>query len=339
VIDKRRALIALGGVAALLLVVLFLVIRNGDDESVPSTTSTATTVVAARWPLTALPAEPDDPVDRPVIAVKVSNSPDASPQEGLDAADQVWEERVEGITRFIAMFQSTAAEPVGPIRSARDSDLDILAALGRPVFVWGGANEGVAARVATADVVSFNVDPDAAEDKFRDEARVAPDNLFITSTDAFWAKAGDATPGRSALPIGGLVGPLPGEPGAGAQVDFDGRTVVFAFQPEAEGYRRVQAGQEADVTGVFTNVVILATTYAAAPSDPRSPVAVTTGTGDATVLIAGNTVDATWTRATATDPYTLTDDATGQPLTLAPGRTWVALPEPDATQRISIDVG
>src|SRR5262245_50707964 len=99
------------------------------------------------WPLTALPAEADDPVDRPVVAVKVSNSPEAYPQQGLDHADMVIEERVEGITRFIAFFHSAGADPVGPIRSARDSDLDILASLGRPVFVWGGANEGVAARV------------------------------------------------------------------------------------------------------------------------------------------------------------------------------------------------
>jgi hypothetical protein len=81
-----------------------------------------------------------------------------------------------------------------------------------------------------------------------------------------------------------------------------------------------------------TNVVLLITPYGSAPSDANSPIALTTGTGDATVLIGGNAVDATWSRPTATDPYTLTDDATGEPLILPPGRTWVGLPESGVTR-------
>jgi Protein of unknown function (DUF3048) N-terminal domain/Protein of unknown function (DUF3048) C-terminal domain len=330
VTSKQKALAGLGGVAVVLAGVLVFVLTRGDDEEAAPATTEAATV----WPLTFLPAGPDDPVDRPVLAVKISNSPDAFPQEGLDAADMVIELRVEGITRFIALFQSTSDDPVGPVRSARDSDIDVLAALGRPVFVWGGANEGVAARVGTANVVSFNVDPDAAEDKFRDPDREAPNNLFIDSTDAFWDKAGDASPARSPLALGPAPNPLPGEPGRGVAVDFDGASVEFTWI-DGEGYRRIQEGQDGDASGRFENVVVLATTYAAAPSDPRSPDAVTTGTGDATVLIGGHTVDATWTRATSTDPFTLTDDATGQPLLLAPGRTWIALPEPGNTQRLA----
>ena len=50
------------------------------------------------------------------------------------------------------------------------------------------------------------------------------------------------------------------------------------------------------------------------------------------MLIGGNAVDATWSRPAATDPYTLTDDATGEPLVLAPGRTWIGLPESGVTR-------
>jgi hypothetical protein len=74
------------------------------------------------------------------------------------------------------------------------------------------------------------------------------------------------------------------------------------------------------------NVVLLVTPYGTAPSDPSSPIALTTGTGDATVLIGGNAVDATWTRAAPTDTFSLVDDATGQPLVLPAGRTWIGLP-------------
>lgn len=359
---KRAILIALGTAIPLLGGFFFVVSRGGDDP--PPTTTTAVTTTTApptRWPLTGLPAEPGAPTDRPAIAVKVSNSSDARPQVGLDVADLVVEERVEGITRLIAVFHSTASAPVGPIRSARDSDIDLLAALGRPVFVWGGANEGVAARVAGANVVSFNVDPDAAEDKFRDEARTAPDNLFIDSTDAFWAKAGDASAPQVPIPIDNGAGPttptttvpalpttgvppttapvattttvptLPGTPTPGVSVDYGGTQADFVWDAGRGGWARLQDGTPHVVaSGALlapTNVVLLTTPYGTAPSDPASPIALTTGTGDATVLIGANAVDATWNRPTATDPYTLTDDATGLPLVLPPGRTWIGLPE------------
>ncbi|HEY5887223.1 MAG TPA: DUF3048 domain-containing protein, partial [Acidimicrobiales bacterium] len=230
---KRKALIALGSAILILGVVLFVVTRGDDEAPAPTTTEVTTTTVPVYWPLTGLPAGAHDPVNRPAIAVKVSNSSDARPQIGLDKADIVIEERVEGITRLVAVFHSTTSAPVGPIRSARDTDIDLLGALGRPVFVWGGANEGVAARVATANVVSFNVDPDAAEDKFRDDTRAAPDNLFIDSTDAFWDKAGDASPARAPLPVpqGAPAegAPLPGTPTPGVAVDYGGTQADFVW--------------------------------------------------------------------------------------------------------------
>jgi len=363
---RRKALIALGAAIPVLGGVLFAVTRGGEDAPPPTTEAAVTTTVPPTvWPFTGLPAPEGAPVERAAIAVKVSNSPDARPQVGLDVADIVIEERVEGITRLIAVFHSTSSAPVGPIRSARDSDIDLLGALGRPVFVWGGANEGVAARVDTATVVSFNVDPDAAEDKYRDEERVAPDNLFIDSTDAFWAKAGDASPAVPPIPItsanGALTGPTPsttvpvttaptttppsttsapatrpGTPTPAVSVDYGGTQADFVWDAERQGWARIQDGTPHVVASgavlAPTNVVLLITPYGTAPSDPNSPIALTTGSGDATVLIGGNAVDATWSRPTATDPYTLTDDATGQPLVLPPGRTWVGLPESGVTR-------
>jgi len=358
---RRKALIALGAAIPVLGGVLFAVTRGGEDAPPPTTEAAVTTTVPPTvWPLTGLPAPDGAPVERAAIAVKVSNSSDARPQVGLDVADIVIEERVEGITRLIAVFHSTPSAPVGPIRSARDSDIDLLGALGRPVFVWGGANEGVAARVDTANVVSFNVDPDAAEDKYRDDARVAPDNLFIDSTDAFWAKAGDASPAVPPIPVGNAAGvptgaptttipsttvappttsptttapapTIPGTPTPAVSVDYGGTRADFVWDAERQGWARIQDGTPHVVASgavlAPTNVVLLLTPYGTAPSDPNSPIALTTGTGDATVLIGGNAVDATWSRPTATDPYTLIDDATGQPLILPPGRTWVGLPE------------
>jgi hypothetical protein len=336
-----RVKLALGVGASVLALAgaLYALLQADDDEEPPAAVATTTTEAPhPRWPLTGEVAAPDAPVRRPALAVKISNSSAARPQAGIAIADQVWEERVEGITRFIAVFHSTGTSPVGPVRSARDSDIDILAAFGRPIFVWGGANEGVAARVEAADVVSYNIDPDAAEDKFRDEERPAPDDLFLESTRAFWAKAEDASPARSPLSIGTGRRPPPGEAGDGVTIDLDGTQVAFVWDPGREGWARIQDGTphvsaEGDLVAP-TNVVVLSTEYGAAPSDPASPMAITIGTGDATLLIAGKIVDATWSRPTAADGFTFTDDTTGRPVRLAPGRSWVSLPEPGATARL-----
>jgi hypothetical protein len=108
------------------------------------------------------------------------------------------------------------------------------------------------------------------------------------------------------------------------------------WDPDREGWARLQDGTPHEVADgsvlAPTNVILLVTPYGAAPSDPASPIALTTGTGDATVLIGGNAVDATWSRPTATDPYSLIDDASGRRLVLAPGSTWIGLPESGVTR-------
>jgi len=76
------------------------------------------------------------------------------------------------------------------------------------------------------------------------------------------------------------------------------------------------------------NVLVIYTEYGASPADPRSPNALTVGSGELTAFLGdGTVVQGTWSRDAATAPYTLLDTA-GQPVLLTPGRTWVALPEP-----------
>ena len=90
-------------------------------------------------PLTGAPAPHGTIPDRPVLAVKIENLPEARPQAGLDRADIVYEEPVEGgITRFIALFQCDEANQVGPIRSGRTTDPEILVQYGKPPLAYSG---------------------------------------------------------------------------------------------------------------------------------------------------------------------------------------------------------
>jgi hypothetical protein len=311
---------------------------GGDDEDAepePEEVAQELEEAGAPWPLTGLPIE-GDPLQslRPALIVKIDNSEEARPQVGLNAADIVYEERVEGITRFAAVFHSTSQAPVGPVRSARSSDIDIITPYNNPIFAWGGANNGVAAQIEGAEVVSRNIDSAAVEDKFRDDERAAPHNLFITSTDDLWADPGDARSAPAQLqyrapdsPAGTGAAPTPG---VNIQYQGGGVEVDYVYDQARQGWVRFQNGTpHVDSDGVAVapaNVAVLYTEYAASPADPRSPDAQTVGSGEATIFLGdGTVVQGTWSRDSAANPYTILDTA-GQPILFTPGRTWVALP-------------
>lgn len=330
--SKTKVAVGIGGVVlvGLLAAVAYLLLSEEETTTDPPPPPEE----GAPWPLTGLASTAGDPLDRPTVAVKVSNGEAARPQAGINLADQVWEEQVEGISRLIAVFHSQDAAPVGPVRSARDSDVDLLGAFGTPVFVWGGANEGVAARVEASPLVSFNVDPDTAENKYRDENRTAPDNLFIDGTEPFFATDG-ATPPVAQFQYRADGEAVAGDPALGAEIDWGGSLVSYLWDDGRSGWVRVQDGTpHVDTEGEVVapaNVVVLLTEYGPAPSDPRSPVAITTGEGEATVLTEGRQVPARWSRTDPSAPFVVTDAATGAPVGLTPGTTWVALAQPGRT--------
>jgi hypothetical protein len=312
---------------------------GGDDEADggSSTTVSLPPGAVSTWPLTGLPIEGDQLLAlRPALIVKIDNSEEARPQVGINQADIVYEERVEGITRLAAVFHSTSQAPVGPVRSARSSDIDIVSAYNRPIFAWGGANNGVAAAVAGAELESRNVDSAAVDDKYRDDERPAPHNLFMTSTDDFWADPGTS---RSAPPqfqyrTDGAAANAGAAPTPGVNITYTGGdvSVDYVYDPARSGWVRFQNGtphvDEAGVPVAPANMLIIYTEYGASPADPRSPNALTVGSGELTAFLGdGTVVQGTWSRDSAIAPYTLLDTA-GQPVLLTPGRTWVSLPEP-----------
>ncbi|HKA03850.1 MAG TPA: DUF3048 domain-containing protein, partial [Acidimicrobiales bacterium] len=115
--------------------------------TVPTTTTTqATTTTSPPTTAAAVPVAPEvglpDPtgesLTRPALWVKIENTPEARPQSGLDQADVVYEQVTEaGITRFITLFNSEVPDVVGPIRSTRAMDSDVVSPLGG-VFAYSG---------------------------------------------------------------------------------------------------------------------------------------------------------------------------------------------------------
>jgi len=166
--QKRRFAfsIALAGIA-------LAACGGGGDSSESTTTSVAPTTVATteapttvpettttvpvpRMPLTGQPVVDEAIAVRPAIAAKIDNHPGARPQTGLNEADIVYEENVEKWTRFAVVFHSQGADPVGPIRSGRSQDINILTSLNRPLFLWSGGNAAVTSLIQKSELINMS---------------------------------------------------------------------------------------------------------------------------------------------------------------------------------------
>ena len=264
---------------------------------------------------------------RPALTVKIDNASAARPQTGINEADVVYEEIVEaGLTRFVAIFQSTSPGTVGPVRSGRTSDPILLEGFDRPLFAYSGANRGTNQAINASPLVDVGYD-NAASAYWRSSSRRAPHNLYA-STDSLWALHADRTDVPPAPFTFGWEGqPLPDSAIAAEGVTIDFGRVVVDYAWDGSGWRRSTNGEaHSDAQGVRvapTNVVVQFTTYGKSAADNRSPEARTTGSGTAWVFTAGHLMVAEWNRPDPGRPATITID--GEPVLLQPGRTWVAL--------------
>ena len=325
------------------------------STAAPAPTTTTTTTVAPVttsvdagipvWPPYAVEAALDglaaltgesvgpDVASRPIIAAKIDNYRRARPQWGLDQADLVIEENVEGVTRFVALYQTRLPGRIGPVRSARTGDLDLFSALNRPILVWSGGNPGVTRWVRSAASSGVLVDFSAQTNPCygRDRSRRAPHNLQLDPVCVLGRDLG-AGPGRPLFAIdAGWVPaePVRGRPDAGFEVQMDGVRAGWAWDGEAGVYRRAQNGQAhlaasgAQITA--KNVVELFVYHAPSPVDARSPNPITVGNGRAVVHRDGVAFDAVWIRDDAYQPFALTDPVSGLHIPLAVGTTFVEL--------------
>ena len=299
---------------------------------------TTPTETITRQPLTGRPIGDDaDLPQRPALAVKVDNHPEARPsQAGLAVADLVYEEIVEDDqTRFIAVFHGTGSSPVGPIRSSRSQDLPLLEPLGLPLFASSGANPGVTALVAEAPVVDLS-EQQGAGGYFRGP-QDSPFNLF-NDTETLWAQA----PANSGPPTEQFAYLAPGESFEGLESSGFGLTlgevrVEWGWDFQAEMWVRAQNGtahvDSAHGSIMANNVIVLSVAYGRSAIDVNSPEARTVGEGLVLVFSDGRVVEGRWSRPTSDSPFTMVDQ-NDVVIALTPGNTWVELAAADPTNPV-----
>ena len=136
-------------------VFLVLTLASCAPAAAPASASSASASSSANsapvvWPLRGTPASSADAAKTRPIVVKVGNDAQARPQTGIADADLVIEVLVEGgITRLAVVFQSKDPARVGPVRSARQSDLNYLSPL-HAILAHVGASEAVTKAVRDA---------------------------------------------------------------------------------------------------------------------------------------------------------------------------------------------
>lgn len=315
---------------------------GGKKEAASTTTqpppTTAPTVDANANPLTGLPRDPARPT-RAALVVKIDNAPKALPQAGINDADVVVEEGVEGgVTRFATLFHSKDAASVGPVRSARSTDLLFALQLGRPLFSYSGANDVFADLIRKAPLVDVGVGRFPALYK-RQPGRPSPYNLF-SETGSMYASAPDEKTPPPPLFSYRAAGEAPPEAGSepaprGVQAVWKlniTTTVVYAWDEASKTFKRTNNGQpHLDTAGTQVapeNVVFQVCGYRNTglvdTSGAAVPEAELIGEGEVWVLTAGRLVKGRWSRPTEaqTTAYTL---PSGEPIKLTPGRTWLEL--------------
>jgi hypothetical protein len=285
-------------------------------------------------PLTGLePAGGRTVPERPALAVKIENISVSRPQIGLEAADIVYEEPVEGgITRFVVMFQCGDAGRLGPVRSARIVDRDILLQFGRPLFGYSGGVPQVKQAIRAAGIRDVNIDeaPNAYD---LDPSREAPHNLYTTTRALYRAGRG----GRQLPePVFTYDEDTPTEGARRARevhVDFSPESDVFWRYRRGQGrYLRfhgdeahtLEDGTQVSATNVVVQVVQVRLTDVVDPAGNPIPEVSVIGRGPAFVFRNGRLIQGQWIREDR-DDFTQLVDRQGNDIALAPGTTWVEL--------------
>jgi hypothetical protein len=321
-----------------------------EEDAAPSPSPTATSespspsptpTESAAWPLTGV--EADDPAtDQPVVSVKIENTPSAYPLAGIEQADIVYEQIVEGgVTRFAALFHSALPDRVGPVRSARFIDVPLLEPWSS-ILVYSGARGEVTDALRSADHIGLLADPGTRHGPvfFRAPDRPGSHDLLASLPAAL--EQGREEPDVAAVPEPALAFDEQAPDGGVASEEFQvamtsSSRAGWQWDEQAGVYRRLQNGNPLVVTGDGrigpSTVVLIATDIGQGGccDTAGNPFTVTRldGEGEAVVWRDGQRFEARWQKdGDAGHLRLVTED--GEAFPLAPGSSWWHLASPSA---------
>ena len=345
--SRTERFVAVGLVLAVLGITVGFVVAGGSPKPVrhatrkppTTTTSSVPTAVAVGplCPLTHLPAAGGKVPSRPALLVKIGNEPDgARPQSGLNEADIIFDTPAEGfIMRYVAVYQCSDASAIGPTRSVRWVDWNMIARqFVSPILAFaGGIDPNVNGVAAQPWLSGANLLEGAQAAGTRISSRVAPDNLYTSTSALYGLFPSKKTPPAPVFTYGARPSGM--TPAKSIAIDFSGGTdVVWEWDPASKQWLHTYQGSP-DIDTLTnkqvttSNIAVVVVHYQIGPyiesqggsGDVESQLL---GTGTGYVLRGGSVIPVTWHRAGLLDGLSFTGP-NGQPVTMASGRTWVEI--------------
>jgi Protein of unknown function (DUF3048) N-terminal domain/Protein of unknown function (DUF3048) C-terminal domain len=307
---------------------IFLLTGCASPISISKKVSQTSTSVNS---LTNLPGK-----DGPILAVKIDDTPPAHPQVGLDSADVVYIEQVEGgLTRLAAIFANVIPPAIGPIRSARISDIDLLAQYGKVGFAFSGAQTKFEPVIAEANLFNLSAERNPPSIYYRDTSRSEPTNMLLDA-NALLTKS-IKVEGKNLViskPMGWKFGSAPkfGKVISGAEISWPASKYEVKWSPNEKRWLISvdgkpdfdnQGKQLGSPTFVIQEVSITDSIYHDKVGG-ITPFSNSVGSGTGYLLRDGQAFSINWNRpaASSVTTWTLAD---GSVANFATGQIWIAL--------------
>jgi len=284
-------------------------------------------------------------IDGQVLVVKIDDTNAAHPQIGVEDADIVYIEQVEaGLTRLAAIYSTVIPQRIGPVRSARISDIDILSQYGRVAFAYSGAQRKLLPVIAAANLQDLGAQRQSPTIYTTDPNRVPPVAMVLRADLLMESIKEKNLPVDVAKNVGFVFGDLPEGGKEVQEVVINWPSTTYSADWSAEQSRwhlshngKLNLADSGVVLGPTTLVIQMVKISPSEYGDKFggvTPLSETVGTGKAYVLRDGEVFTATWNRAFSDSgtTFTLGDGAV---MNFAPGQIWVALTdrEPEFTWR------
>ena len=271
-----------------------------------------------------------------ILVVKVDDTKQARPQVGLEDADVIYVEQVEaGLTRIAALYSSHLPDLIGPVRSARISDIELFAQFGRVGLAYSGAQSKMRPVIAGANIENLSAEINPPSIYTKDPSRVGPVNMILKPS-LLLERANAKAKTKIDLPIRSpwSFGDAPSEqvitttakikwPNARYELRWDQARKQYLTYFNGEANLSAIGEQLGADTAIIQLVSITPSIYGD-KFGGVTPVSKTTGSGKAIMLRGGFRYEITWKRDLATDVTTwLTKD--GKVANFKPGKIWIFL--------------
>ena len=273
--------------------------------------------------------------DGPILAVKIDDTAPAHPQAGLEDADIVYIELVEGgLTRLAAIFSSKIPPVIGPVRSARISDLDILQQFGRVAFAYSGAQSKLLPVIAAANLENLGAQRQSPQIYSTDPLRNAPTAMMLQAQKLMANVAAAKLPVAISKPIGWSFGEKPetGTAISSVKVSWPANSYNATWSAKEKRWLLSQkerpnlssSGVHLGPTTFVIQLVSITDSIYRDKGGGVTPFSETVGAGKGFILRDGLAIAANWSRPSG-DQGTTWKTSAGDAIKFAAGQVWIAL--------------